>query len=44
MIRNNEIKDEGAAKLAECISKLLNLTTLNLNFQYKLSFKEIFII
>jgi hypothetical protein len=31
-IRYSRISDEGAAKLGECVSKLMNLTTLNLNF------------
>ena len=31
--RYNEIGDEGAAKLGEDISKLMNLTSLNMNFR-----------
>ncbi len=30
--RDNSIGDEGAAKLGESVSKLVNLTYLNLNF------------
>jgi hypothetical protein len=30
--RSNDIGDVGAAKIGEGLSKLLNLTTLNLNF------------
>jgi hypothetical protein len=29
--KRNQIGDEGAKKLSECLSKLTNLTTLNLN-------------
>ena len=29
----NSIGDEGAAKISEGVSKLLNLTSLNLNFE-----------
>ncbi len=32
-IRGNGIKAEGAAKLGEAISKLLNMSTLSLNFK-----------
>ena len=31
--RSNEIGDVGAAKIGEGLSKLLNLTTLNLDFK-----------
>jgi len=31
-IRDNEIQDEGAEKIGEGISKLLNLTALDLDF------------
>ena len=31
---HNQIGNEGAAKLSESLSKLVNLTTLNLNFGY----------
>ncbi len=33
LIRNNGIGADGAGKLGEGVSKLLNLTTLNLNFE-----------
>jgi hypothetical protein len=33
LIRSNQIGDEGAAKLSESLSKLTNLTTLDLNFR-----------
>jgi hypothetical protein len=32
LIRRNDIGAEGTAKLDEEISKMMNLTTLNLNF------------
>ncbi len=32
-LSENEIGDDGAAKLGESVSKLLNLNTLNLNFE-----------
>jgi hypothetical protein len=32
-ISYNGISDDGSAKLGEGISKLLNLTTLNINFK-----------
>jgi hypothetical protein len=31
-LSSNGIGDSGAAKLGECLSELLNLTDLNLNF------------
>jgi hypothetical protein len=33
LISNNSIGDKGAAKLGEGISKLMNITSLNLNFK-----------
>jgi hypothetical protein len=33
LIRDNEIGAEGAAKLGEGISTLVNMTNLNLNFE-----------
>ena len=32
LISNNQMGAEGAAKIGEGVSKLLNLTSLNLNF------------
>ena len=37
-ISGNGIGDEGAVKLGESVSKLLNLTCLNLDFLYKYFF------
>ncbi len=39
-----KIKDKGVEKLSENVAKLLNLTSLNLNFTLKYSFIELFII
>ncbi len=35
---NVKIGDEGAIKLGESLSKLKNMTTLDLNLQYKIIF------
>jgi hypothetical protein len=43
MKSKNEIQCVGAAKLGESISKLLNLTILNLNIRYKVSLMEIYV-
>jgi hypothetical protein len=38
LFRNNSIGAEGAAKLGEGVSKLVNLTNLNLDFRQKFQF------
>jgi hypothetical protein len=42
-ISGNIIGSDGAEKLGEGVSKLLNLTSLNLDFRYEFSFIEIFL-